>query len=140
MCPLTLPEPVAALVTTLAALLDARQTDLLTPLFQGILFAHGRRTATSWFRAGDLADRSTYFRNDLVRTAFPGAPANPHTFLTNIANPSVAALGIGFLAGKAIMNILPRQYSVLTRSLVGYGVGLGLIGGVTIILVRYVVH
>jgi hypothetical protein len=55
-------------------------------------------------------------------------------------HPSVAALGIGFLAGKAIMNILPRQYSVLTRSLVGYGVGLGLIGGVTIILVRYVVH
>ena len=55
-------------------------------------------------------------------------------------HPSVAAVGIGFLAGKAIMNILPRRYSVLSRSLVGYGVGLGLIGGVTIILVRYVVH
>ena len=47
MCPLTLPEPIAALVTTLTALLDARQADLLTPLFQGILFAHGRRTGVA---------------------------------------------------------------------------------------------
>jgi hypothetical protein len=29
---------------------------LARPLFQGILFAHGCRTATAWFRAGDLAD------------------------------------------------------------------------------------
>ena len=62
-----------------------------------IQFAKGDQTvpnptATAIFRAGDLADRSTYFRNDLVRAAFPpgpggvppGAPANPHTFLTNI--------------------------------------------------------
>jgi hypothetical protein len=56
MCQLTLPVPIAPFVITLAALLDARQADLLTPLFQGILFAHGRRTATSWFRAGDFAD------------------------------------------------------------------------------------
>jgi hypothetical protein len=55
-------------------------------------------------------------------------------------HPSFAAVGIGFLTGKAIMNILPRRYSVLSRSLVGYGVGLGLIGGVTILLVRYFVH
>src|SRR5712692_2091289 len=56
MCPLTLPQPIAHLVATLAALVDARQADLLAPLFQGILFAHGRRTATTWFRAGDCAD------------------------------------------------------------------------------------
>jgi hypothetical protein len=55
MVPLTLPEPLARTVASLASLLDARQADLLGPLFQGILFAHGRRTATSWFRAGDLA-------------------------------------------------------------------------------------
>lgn len=55
-------------------------------------------------------------------------------------HPSVAAVGIGFLTGKAIMNILPRRYSVLSRSIAGYTIGLGLIGGVTIILVRYVVH
>jgi hypothetical protein len=38
------------------------------------------------------------------------------------------------------MNILPRRYSVLARSLVGYGIGLGLIGTITILLVRYVVR
>ena len=42
-----LPEPIAPFVTTLAALLDARQEDLVPALFQGVLFAHGRRTATA---------------------------------------------------------------------------------------------
>ena len=51
-------------------------------------------TASAIFRAGDLTDRSSYFRNDLVRAARPAAPANPHTFLTNIASPSVADLAI----------------------------------------------
>lgn len=53
---LTLPPPVAHLVATLASLVDARQADLLPPLFQGILLGDGRRTATTWFRAGDFAD------------------------------------------------------------------------------------
>src|SRR5215475_14822452 len=52
--------------------------------------------------AGDLIDRSTFFRNDLVRLAFPGnpptgAPANPHTFLTNI-NPLAVPPGVVQLA------------------------------------------
>lgn len=51
-------------------------------------------TASAIFRAGDLTDRSTYFRNDLVRQAIPGAPANPHTFLINIGVPAVAALAV----------------------------------------------
>ncbi|HEV3233602.1 MAG TPA: hypothetical protein VG329_03535 [Candidatus Dormibacteraeota bacterium] len=54
-------------------------------------------------------------------------------------HPSVAALGIGLLAGKAIINILPQRYSVMVRSVVGYGIGLVLIAGITVILVRYVV-
>jgi hypothetical protein len=54
-------------------------------------------------------------------------------------HPSVAALGIGLLAGKAIINILPQRYSVMVRSIVGYGIGLVLIAGITVILVRYVV-
>ena len=41
-------------------------------------------TASAIFRAGDLTDRSTFFRNDLVRAANLLAPENPHTFLTNI--------------------------------------------------------
>ncbi len=63
-----------------------------------IQFAKGDQTvpnptATAIFRAGELTDRSTYFRNDLVRAAIPGAPANPHTFLTNIT-ASTAGLAI----------------------------------------------
>src|SRR5439155_1070297 len=64
-----------------------------------IQFAKGDRTvpnptASAIFRAGDLTDRSSYFRNDLVRLAFPTAPANPHTFLTNIGVPAGAGLAI----------------------------------------------
>jgi len=64
-----------------------------------IQFAKGDQTVpnptpSAIFRAGDLTDRSTHFRNDLVRAARPGAPANPHTFLTNIASPPVADLAI----------------------------------------------
>jgi hypothetical protein len=52
-------------------------------------------TASAIFRAGDLVDRSTFFRNDLVRAARGvNVPANPHTFLTNIANPAVADLAV----------------------------------------------
>ena len=42
-------------------------------------------TATALIRAGDLADRATYFRNDLNLPA-----ANPHTFLT---------FGVGIVPG-----------------------------------------
>jgi len=65
-----------------------------------IQFAKGDQTvpnptASAIFRAGDLTDRSTFFRNDLVRAARGlGAPANPHTFLTNIGVPAVADLAI----------------------------------------------
>jgi hypothetical protein len=64
-----------------------------------IQFAKGDQTvpnptASAIFRAGDLTDRSTFFRNDLVRAARPTAPANPHTFLTNIGVPAVADLAI----------------------------------------------
>ena len=51
-------------------------------------------TASALVRAGDAHDRWTLFRNDLVRAARPTAPANPHTFLTNIGNPVVADLAI----------------------------------------------
>ena len=52
-------------------------------------------TTTALLRAGDLADRATYFRNDLAFAANPATPKNPHTFLTRINVASVAALAIG---------------------------------------------
>jgi len=41
-------------------------------------------TASAILRAGGLADRATYFRNDLAFALNPAVGKNPHTFLTNI--------------------------------------------------------
>jgi hypothetical protein len=54
-----------------------------------IQFARGDQTvpnptSTRLIRAGDLASRTTLFRNDLARPAF-GTSKNPHTFLTNLS-------------------------------------------------------
>jgi hypothetical protein len=48
-------------------------------------------TTSAILRAGNLADRATLYRNDLAFAANPATPKNPHTFLTNIANPAVSA-------------------------------------------------
>ena len=52
-------------------------------------------TTTAILRAGDLADRATFYRNDLARAANPAVPANPHTFLTNIGLAAAAGYAIG---------------------------------------------
>ncbi|HEV7575052.1 MAG TPA: hypothetical protein VGO85_03335 [Caldimonas sp.] len=41
-------------------------------------------TTSAILRAGALADRATYFRNDLAFAHDPAVGKNPHTFLTNI--------------------------------------------------------
>jgi hypothetical protein len=51
-------------------------------------------------------------------------------------HPSVGFVGIGLLVGKAVMNILPRTRTVTTRSLVGYGIGLG-VAAACVLLIRY---
>jgi hypothetical protein len=52
-------------------------------------------TTTAILRAGDLADRAMYFRNDLAYAATGEAiPKNPHTFLTNIGNPVQAPYAV----------------------------------------------
>jgi hypothetical protein len=52
-------------------------------------------TASALLRAGDLADRATYFRNDLAYALDPTVGKNPHVFLTNIANPVAAPYAVG---------------------------------------------
>jgi hypothetical protein len=64
-----------------------------------IQFAKGDKTvpnptASALIRAGDLADRATYFRNDLAFAANPATPKNPHTFLTNVGLAAVAAVAV----------------------------------------------
>jgi hypothetical protein len=49
-------------------------------------------TATALIRAGDLADRATYYRNDLAFAIDPAVGTNPHTFLTNIGSSSKLAV------------------------------------------------
>ena len=57
-------------------------------------------TASAVIRAGALADSATYFRNDLAYAANNAVGRNPHTFLTNIANP--AQVGYAILAQRQI--------------------------------------
>jgi hypothetical protein len=52
-------------------------------------------TTTAILRAGRLGDRATFFRNDLAFAANPAVPKNPHTFLTRLFTPSVAAVAAG---------------------------------------------
>jgi hypothetical protein len=61
-----------------------------------IQFAKGDQTvpnptATAILRAGGLADRATYYRNDLAFALGAGV-RNPHTFLTNLGNSPLAGL------------------------------------------------
>jgi Bacterial Ig-like domain len=52
-------------------------------------------TTSAILRAGELADRATFFRNDLAYAATAGAIGkNPHTFLTNIGNPAGAPFAV----------------------------------------------
>ena len=59
-------------------------------------------TSSAIIRAGDLADRAVYFRNDLAYAANPqnattnpgGVPKNPHTFLTNIGAAGTAPYAV----------------------------------------------
>jgi dienelactone hydrolase len=66
--------------------------DLTQPVI--IQFARGDETvpnptASAILRAGNLAGRATLFRNDLAFAQVPGYTVkNPHTFLTNVTDPS----------------------------------------------------
>jgi hypothetical protein len=51
-------------------------------------------TNTALIRAGELTDRSTYYRNDLAFAANPAVPKNPHVFLTNIGSAATALIAL----------------------------------------------
>jgi Bacterial virulence factor lipase N-terminal len=61
-------------------------------------------TTTAILRAGDLADRTTFFRNDLAFAADSHFPKNPHTFLTNLS-PLPAFLNVTLAALAAQQQI-----------------------------------
>jgi hypothetical protein len=90
-------------------------------LFQ---FAYGDQRATNLvttaiLRAGDLADRTAYFRNDLAFAQNPAVPKDPHTLIRNVSVPAVAAMARGvqeqiavFLAsdGTVVIHPEPARY------------------------------
>jgi hypothetical protein len=68
-------------------------------------------TTSAILRAGEFADRATYFRNDLAFAANPAVPKNPHTFLTNIANS--AAVGFAVAAQTQIARFFASNGTVV---------------------------
>ena len=71
-------------------------------------------TTSAIIRAGDLASRTTLYRNDLAFAANPAVGRNPHTFLTNIGNPAAVGFALGaqaqmatFFASDGAMTIDP---------------------------------
>jgi hypothetical protein len=89
-----------------------------------IQFGKGDQTAhnpgvTALLRAGDLADRATFYRHDLAFAEIPALPRNPHSFMVSSTNPDWAAIALGaqeqiatFLAsdGKTIIHPEPARF------------------------------
>ncbi len=73
-----------------------------------VQFARGDKTvpnptASALIRSGDLADRATFFRNDIAFSLGVGFGKNPHTFLTNLGpTPQVAGAAVGAQSQIAI--------------------------------------
>jgi len=72
-------------------------------------------TTTALLRAGDLVDRTTYFRNDLAYAENSAVPKSPHLLLGSITTPSVAAMARGlqeqiavFFASDGALVIYPE--------------------------------
>jgi hypothetical protein len=59
-------------------------------------------TQTALVRAGDLADRTTYYRNDLAYAEDPGLPKNPHHFMDRILDQNQLAVQIALAAQDQI--------------------------------------
>ena len=82
-------------------------------------------------RAGDLADRTLYFRHDLARAedpAVPAIPPYPHAFATTVtsSNPTVRAIALGaqdqagsFFASNGTTDIHPEPMRFFEWPIVG---------------------
>jgi len=51
-------------------------------------------TTTAILRAGDLAGRATFFRNDIAGPGGTKLYPNPHTFLTGIGSPATVTVAL----------------------------------------------
>lgn len=83
-------------------------------------FAKGDQSAknpntTAILRAGDLADRTLYYRHDLARAEIPSLPSNPHAFMRRMDILAFREIVLGaqsqiavFLASSGTMIIHPE--------------------------------
>ena len=84
-----------------------------------VQFAKGDRTVpnpttSAILRAGDLASRATFFRNDIAGPGGTPLYPNPHTFLTGIGSPATALAALqaqaqiaAFFASNGVLTIDP---------------------------------
>src|SRR5439155_7474004 len=82
--------------------------------------------ATALLRAGDLADRATFYRHDLAFAENPQLPTNPHGFLATLDIPGFRAITRGaqkqiatFFAtdGAAVIHPEPARFFEVPISL-----------------------
>ena len=74
---------------------------------------------TAILRAGDLADRTLYYRHDLARTEIPSLPLNAHMFMVSIGVAAFRDIALGAQAqiatlfasdGEAIIHPEPARF------------------------------
>ena len=72
-------------------------------------------TTSALLRAGELTDRTTFYRNDLAFAESPAVPKDPHLLIRNITLPSIAAMSRGiqeqiavFFASDGVLIIHPE--------------------------------
>jgi hypothetical protein len=69
-------------------------------------------TTTAILRAGELADRTMYYRHDLARADSPSLPANPHGFRIDTIAPTYRELSAIYFAtdGAQVIRPDPMRY------------------------------
>jgi hypothetical protein len=72
-------------------LANGRAKVVMLQLAKGDITGTNPRT-TAIIRAGNLADNTTFYRNDLAFMEDPTMPKDPHMFLTTLTRPGIASL------------------------------------------------
>jgi len=85
-----------------------------------IQFAKGDKSIpnpvqTALLRAGDLADRTTYYRNDLAFADDPAVPTNPHGFANLILDPEALVRWIAQSAQEQIATFFETDGQVVIQ-------------------------
>src|SRR5262249_22090837 len=70
-------------------------------------------TNAAILRAGDLADRATFYRNDLAFAENAAVPKNPHAFLVRIDSPVPLVRHIALGAQEQLATFLASDGAVI---------------------------